>query len=332
MQPIYDFISSAKHDIDMTMYELVDPTVTGLLVTAAKNGVRVRVILDQNLEMSDNTPAYNALSAVGGNLTVHWANPVYSATHQKTITIDGTTSAIMSLNLAEQYYPTTRDFALVTTDPAVVAAVEATFEADIANSAVTPGGPNLVWSPTNSQSALLALINGAKTSLLVENEEMSYDVIIAALAAAAMRGVDVQVVMEGSGEWYSAFAELQAAGVKIATYRDAAIYIHAKVIVTDYGTSTASVFIGSENFSHASLTANRELGIVTTDSATMTSVHNTLAKDFSGATPFVLRPMDAGTPPHDAGAGDAALKSDATDAGSPKPGDAGADATDATHD
>jgi cardiolipin synthase A/B len=300
MAPVYAFMSSAKHSLDMTMYELNDTTATNLLVTAAKNGVTVRVILDQNLEMKDNMGAYNALSAAGSNVTVHWANPSYAATHQKTITVDRTTSAVMSLNFAEEFYATTRDFALITTDPADVAAIETTFEADLANAAITPpNGTNLVWSPTNSEVALLALINGAKSSLLVENEEMSYDEIISALTRAASRGVDVKVVMNESREWDQAFDTLTAAGVKVVTYHDAAIYIHAKVIVADFGMSTAHVFLGSENFSHASLTENRELGILTTDLPTMTSINGTLTKDYEGATPFV--PMNDGGPsPSDA--------------------------------
>ena len=39
-------------------------------------------------------PAYNTLSAA--TVQVHWADTTYAATHQKTITIDGTTSAIMT--------------------------------------------------------------------------------------------------------------------------------------------------------------------------------------------------------------------------------------------
>src|SRR6202041_2892118 len=141
--------------IDMTMYELVDTTFTGLLTTAAANGVTVRVILDQNLEKTDNTPAYNTLSAT--TVQVHWADPTYAATHQKTITIDGTTSAIMSLNLAAEEYSTSRDFAVIPTDAADVAAIETTFAADFASTAITPPtGDDLVWSPTNAKSSLVA--------------------------------------------------------------------------------------------------------------------------------------------------------------------------------
>jgi phosphatidylserine/phosphatidylglycerophosphate/cardiolipin synthase-like enzyme len=69
--------------------------LTTLLTQAAASGITVRVILDQNLEMQSNTTAYGALMT--GGVQVHWANPTYAATHQKTITIDGTTSATMSM-------------------------------------------------------------------------------------------------------------------------------------------------------------------------------------------------------------------------------------------
>jgi cardiolipin synthase A/B len=320
MKPIYAFLSSAKHKIDMTMYELNDPVATNILVTAAKSGVTIRVILDQNLEMKDNTAAYDALSALhASNVDVHWANPTYAATHQKTITVDGTTSAVMTLNLAAEFYSTSRDFALITSDPTDVAAIETTFAADLVNASITPpDATNLVWSPTNSQAALLALINGAKSSLLVENEELSYDTIVSAFASAASRGVDLKLVMEDSRDYAANFAMLEAAGAKVATYHEADIYIHAKVILADYGTSTASVFLGSENFSHASLTENRELGIITSDPATLASIHGTLTSDFNGATPFVPPPSDAG-PPTDAMPSDAA-----SDAG---PGDASGDSS-----
>jgi phosphatidylserine/phosphatidylglycerophosphate/cardiolipin synthase-like enzyme len=46
------------------------------------------------------------------------------------------------------------------------------------------------------------------------------------------------------------------------------------------------VFLGSENFSSASLTRNRELGLISKDSAILTSTHTTLTNDFTGATPW----------------------------------------------
>ncbi len=283
---IYDLISSATKSIDMTMYELSDTTVEDLLAQAASNGVKVRVILDQNLEKSNNEAAYTYLSDHG--VSVHWANSKYHATHQKTITVDDATTAIMTLNFTPQYYSTTRDFAVIENDANDVAAIEATFNKDFTNSSVTPGdGDDLVWSPTNSLSSLEGIINGAKTSLLVENEEMSDSSIVSALEAAAKRGVDVHIIMTNDGSYTTEFKALKKAGAHIATYtEDAPLYIHAKVVLADYSKSDASVFIGSENFSSDSLGENRELGLIVSNAAIMASINTTLASDFEGGTAY----------------------------------------------
>ena len=46
------------------------------------------------------------------------------------------------------------------------------------------------------------------------------------------------------------------------------------------------MFVGSENFSSASLTGNRELGLIVNDSAVLSSVDKTVAGDLSGGTPW----------------------------------------------
>lgn len=285
LTPIYNLIQSATQSIDMTMYELVDTQAQSLLCQAATNGVAVRVILDQNLEYNNNLSAYNQLNSCGAQAV--WAWTKYDATHQKSIVIDGTTAAIMSLNLTSRYYSTSRDFALIENDAADVAAIESTFNADFQSQTITPPvGDDLVWSPTNAKTQLLSVINSAQTSLQVENEEMSYSTIVTALENAAKRGVAVTVCMTNTSNTYATeFNALKKAGVNITTYAATApLYIHAKAIVADYGTASARAFMGSENFSSNSLNYNRELGLITTDANTLTQLHNTLASDYAGGT------------------------------------------------
>jgi phosphatidylserine/phosphatidylglycerophosphate/cardiolipin synthase-like enzyme len=287
LQPIYNLLSSAKKSIDMTMYELSDTQVTTILTTAAANGISVRVILDQNNEKADNTTAYNTLTA--GKVAVHWANPVYACTHQKTITIDSTTSAIMTLNLTPEDYSTTRDFAVITNDPADVAAIESTFNADFTNATVTPPtGDNLVWSPTNSRSAITALINSAAKSLLISQEEFDDPGMQSAVTAALKRGVAVTLVQENlKGEYSSVLNALKAAGAVIATYSSrTGYYIHAKTVLADYATPQASLFVGSENFSTDSLNDNRELGLIFNDPGCINGVHTAITADYNNGTKF----------------------------------------------
>ncbi|MBV9846218.1 MAG: hypothetical protein JOZ47_14280 [Kutzneria sp.] len=284
---VYSLVNGAQRSIDLTMYELTDTTAETDLGNAAARGVAVRVILDVNREKSKNQAGFTYLSSHG--VQVVWADTAYAATHQKTLTVDGTTSVIMTGNLTSQYYATSRDFAVIDTAPADVSAIEQVFAADFAHNAVTPGdGADLVWSPTDSQTKLLALISSARSTLQVENEEMGLASVVTALEDAAKRGVRVQVIMTNTADQYaSQFDALTAAGVQVSTYAaDASLYIHAKAIVADYGSPSAQVFLGSENFSSYSLTKNRELGLVVSDPAVLTSVHDTLAGDFTGGTPW----------------------------------------------
>lgn len=286
---IYNLISSAKKSIDITIYELTDITVTSMLGKAAAAGVTVRVILDQNDEKRSNTPAYTYLQQ--NKVGVHWANPTFAVTHQKTITVDDATSAIMTLNLTPSAYATTRDFAVITNNAADVAAIVTTFNADFANKSITPPtGENLVWSPTNSSSSLLALINGAKHSLLISQEEFDDPQIASALASALKGGVSVTLVQENQeGKYNSVLTPLKKAGAKIAVYTSTSpksYYIHAKSVLADYGTPQAKLFLGSENFTTDSLTKNRELGLIFSDSACMSGVEDAITADFKGGTAF----------------------------------------------
>jgi cardiolipin synthase len=284
--PIYRLITGARSSVDLTMYELADSKAEADLAADAARGVDVRVILDQHLERSANTAAYDYLS--GHGVHVQWG-PVGTTYHQKTLSVDDSTSVIMTGNLVAYDYPGTRDFAVIDTNRADVAAIVAAFNADFHGRAITPpDGTDLVWSPTNAQVSVLAVINGATHSLAVEDEEMDDPAVTSALAAAAQRGVHVTITMTADPEWDQAFAELARAGVHIRLYPDepSALYIHAKAIVADAGRAGQQVLVGSQNFSIASLDYNRELGIRTHDPAVVASIAATVAADYAGATPF----------------------------------------------
>jgi len=283
IEPIYALIASARKSIDLTMYELVDTNADLALELAASRGVVVRVLLDVNREKSANQGAYDELTDM--KVHVAWADPRYAATHQKTLVIDDSVAAVMTLNMTSRYYSSTRDFAVIDRIPSDVAAIEQVFDADFAHkTTVTPAATDLVWSPHQSEPVLVALINSATASLLVENEEMSDKQVTAALVSAAQRGVRVTVVMTDETDWHAAFATLVAAHVVVRIYAaTASLYIHAKVIVADAGTSRQRAFVGSENFSAASLNENRELGLETTNPTIVAGLTTTLNSDAAGA-------------------------------------------------
>ncbi|QMU75360.1 cardiolipin synthase [Streptacidiphilus sp. PB12-B1b] len=278
---IYSFINSATSTLDMTMYELKDTTAVNDLIAREKAGVKVRVILDRE-ETSTNSSAYSALKAAG--VGVVYSSSSFTYTHQKTITVNGDESLILTGNLTSEYYPTSRDYGVFDNDQTDVAAIEKVFAADYAHTSITPSdGDNLLWSPTTAQSRLLSVINGATTTLDVEEEEFSDTAVVNAIVADAERGVTVRVVLETPSDYSSEVNKVEDAGGTVVGYSSSTgFYIHAKAIVADYGLSTQNVEAGSMNITSNSLGSNRELGIILKDSGVASVIETAFNSDYAG--------------------------------------------------
>jgi phosphatidylserine/phosphatidylglycerophosphate/cardiolipin synthase-like enzyme len=296
--PVLKMIDDASTSVDLVMYELDDAQVEAALAADERRGVVVRVLLSAGYDGASSTvngPAYNFLLAHG--VAVRWSPSYFSLTHEKSLVVDSARALIMTFNLTSKYYATGRDFGIIDGDARDVAAMERTFGDDWRGSGVNDSeraslggnngdaGDDLVWSP-GSEDALIDLISSAQKSLYIYNEEMADMDVTKALIDAAERGVAVSVVMTGADEWKWDFAELATAGVHVRTYADdasAPLYIHAKVIVADAGSASARAFVGSENFSAASLGENRELGIMVSDPMIIESLMKTFSADWRNA-------------------------------------------------
>jgi phosphatidylserine/phosphatidylglycerophosphate/cardiolipin synthase-like enzyme len=280
---IYNFIETATSSLDMTMYELSDTTVENDLVNLEQSGVDVRVILDQK-EKSTNQAAYNTLSA--GGVGVVWSSTSFTYTHQKTITVNNDESLILSGNLTSSWYTTTRDYGVFDSDQNDVNAIVAVFNADYAHESITPSdGDNLLWSPTTAENRLLSVVNGATSTLDIEEEELSDPALVDAVVQQAENGVAVRVVVEDPSDYSSEIQEIEDAGGQVVGYDSSdALYIHAKAVVADYGLSDETVEVGSMNWTSNSLEDNRELGIILTDSSVVETVENQFNSDFAGGT------------------------------------------------
>jgi cardiolipin synthase len=285
MAPIYDFMRQATSTLTMTMYELVDPTAERILASDAARGVHVRVLLDSALENTRNRPAQTFLASHA--VTVALA-PASRITHQKTICIDDDSCLVMSLNMVASDYSSTRDVAVPDSDAGDVAAIEATFAADFAGHSIdATAADHLLWSP-GSETGLLRVIAGAHHTLQVENEEMASSAVTDALAAAARRGVSVNICMTADSSYTRALDQIAAAGGHVHLYPDRAgvLYIHEKLIIADPGTASATAAVGSINFSTSSMSYNRELDLILDNGdapAQIAALSAAFQRDFGGA-------------------------------------------------
>lgn len=286
--PFLAMIDAARRSVDLTMYEQFDQRVDRALAADARRGVDVRVLLNGGYyseHEGTNAAAYAYLSAHG--VHVRYTPTYFALTHQKTLTVDDSESAIMTLNF-DGSYASTRDFAILDRQPADVAAIVATFDADEAGRRIAPsrGTGDLLWSP-GAAATVVSLIGSAARSIDLEDEEMDYAPATSALCAAARRGVAVRIVMTADSEWNSAFARLRGCGVSIRLYHGERYYIHAKLLIVD----GRRALVSSQNLSRGSLQNNRELGIVLTDRRIVGALARAFDADYAnapgtGADPF----------------------------------------------
>ena len=197
----------------------------------------------------------------------------------------------MTMNLDTDAPKYNREYLAQDTTAADVAEAESIFEADYAQTSITPTG-NLVVAPSppnNAASTLLQLILSATTSIDLEAEEIDDSgtateaKVFAALVAKAKAGVAVHLVLEDSSEstQSSAVAALQAAGGEVRGYAytgGTGLDIHAKALVAD----GARAYVGSENFTGGSLGYNRELGVYFETPSEVAKIVTTITSDFAG--------------------------------------------------
>jgi len=294
-------ISQAK-DIRLTIYELDDQAVVNAMVQAKQGGANVQVIFnyysfveghktDPNNNPDAGEGAVNTKSVFSSAPTpvpfVN-ANNYYAVTHQKTFIFDQNSAMIMSMNLQPSYFGGTRDFAILTTDQGEVQEALWVFNQDYQDS-LTPKSDlqeeSLLWSNGSpdggtSRPKLTELINSATKSVAVYTEEIaSYsaskpvDPILTALIDQANKpapnAVNVQVITAemSSNIKYDPNLPTRCYLTQNGVHANPmlttpSLYMHAKMVLVDYGLPGARAYIGSVNLSPGSMDYNRELGII----------------------------------------------------------------------
>jgi cardiolipin synthase A/B len=279
-------ISGAEAQIWLTMYLLTSSEMVDALIAAHAAGLDVRVLLEAQPYGAEtaNDGAEARLRAAGVD-----ARSLRRATglvHAKSMIVDGRTAYVLSLNFTTAGLSKNREYAIVDADPADVARAMEVFACDLLGSTPASVGPrpdHLLVSPIDSRQRLGQAIDGARQTLRIEMEELSDDALTEALIAAEGRGVSVVVVVPGDGRSPAtdlSLARLGAAGVEVRAL-DAPV-VHAKAMVVD----ALEVYVGSVNFSRASLDDNRELGLLFDDAGAAALIDQTIEADARAGRPW----------------------------------------------
>lgn len=286
--PVLEAVHRARSTVWVEAYVLTHRKLVLALGEAVRRGVRVRVLLEQH-PYGEGGPlgpspqvTYQALHRVGAE--VRWTSPAFTVTHSKAILIDDTTAIISTANFTPKGFAVNngkqREFGIIDTRPAVVDALLKVFVADWFRTRLTLADTSLVVSPLNARTAVLDMINTARRSLCIDNEQVSDTGVQAALYAAHLRGVSVRIVLPMRDRRSSlAGLHLTTPG-GIAVRVTITVNMHAKLIVAD----GRRAFVGSQNLADTALDKNREIGVVVDDPGMVDVLARTFEHDWAGAT------------------------------------------------
>ncbi len=281
-------ISGAQKSVWVEMYLLSDRNVLKALEEAAHKSIDVRVMLEMHPFGGGSSPKKVLDQLLAAGAKAQPSDPSFTLTHEKGMIIDGTTAYIMTSNFTRAALggtsggkagTTNREYDIVDSNAQDVQAVIAIFNADWNHTTAQFNDSNLVVSPVNSRNAFTSLIGSARSTILLEGEEMKDSGIEQALIRAAKRGVHIQVILpsasSGSSDSNSeGINTIKSGGVQVK--EDPRLYMHAKIIVVD----GRKAFVGSENISAQSLDQNRELGILVADGSVLNTLQQTFQQDW----------------------------------------------------
>lgn len=259
-------IGSSRARVDVEMYELGRPDIVALLVAARAHGVVVRVVVDPTVDVSNASASRLKASGVAVR-TYPVDDKRHQIDHVKLLIADGE-AVIGGMNWGRNSYRN-HDFVLETRAVGDVDRAAAVFEQDWSLGAGRPAplrplvGPVAQTSPGSEIRTMLegALV-GASRAVRAEVYTLTDPSVIAELALARRRGLDVRLVLDPNQAYnFQAAAMLRAAGVGVRWYPvPVGALLHAKIGLFD-----GLLVLGSANWTLSGLGVNHELDIETRD-------------------------------------------------------------------
>lgn len=300
-------------------HDAIGDALQKILVAKAREGVRVLLLFDELgsnklprkflREMRDAGVQFHHF----GTNRFWWSRLQYNfRNHRKIVVVDGRQAYIGGLNVADEYlgwHPQLgfwRDTHMRITGPAVLAVQLVFFEdwfwasddvpecqpqcheqPEQQNLLVLPTGPADVLD--SWQLFIVEACNHARAKLWIASPYFVPDTgVTSALQAAALRGVDVRLLIPDKADsrlvdWaaYSYYEQILPAGVKIYRYQKG--FLHQKVLLSD-----DYVSVGTGNLDNRSFRLNFEITGFTNDPEFVRQVHEMLDRDFLESLPSSL--------------------------------------------
>jgi phosphatidylserine/phosphatidylglycerophosphate/cardiolipin synthase-like enzyme len=284
--PLVELIGNARQSVYIKQFTFTHSALIDAAIAAHQAGRDVRIMLNPHRSSGDraNDDAFEKLRAAGIN--IQWSSPSFAVTHEKSMVVDNRLAMIATFNFCEKYFSLTRDYGLVTEEPAEVAQVCQCFQADWERHAFHPSPSSaLLWSNRNSRRIMSAFIDSARHTLDIQHPKFVDATILERIVQASRRGVHVRVLCggrHGISEWdvLDTFASLRVLShldVKVRKQKN--LRLHAKLLIVD----GKRALIGSMNIDRSAFDLRRELGAVVAGKAAVGLLGHVFESDWHGA-------------------------------------------------
>jgi cardiolipin synthase len=256
-------IEEARVSLEVEVYEFGRADLVAALIGAHRRGVAVTVIDDP----SESATAATALTLRAEGIDVaDYPIRARMIDHVKLLVADAAVAVVGGINWGAGS-AANHDFD-VELHGTAVGNLARVFSRDL----VTCGRAQLVAAPRPDPAILvgatlpgaeilpmvLALVAGARHTLLVAMYTLTDADVVAAMEAAEARGVAVRVLLDPSERPSDpSAASLRAHGVPVRLYRSSGEKLHAKAAIAD----STSVVVGSANWTVSGFEHNHELDV-----------------------------------------------------------------------
>ena len=282
--PVLEFIGSAQTSLLIKQFTFTDESLIDAVLERKRAGIDVRVMLNAARSGGDraNDETYDRFSAA--DIDVHWANPKFYVTHEKSMVVDEKTALVATFNMCLKYFTQTRDYGVIIDDPVHVAQIVEVFNADWNHDDWVPAVyEGLLWSNSNSRWHMAQFIDSATHRLDIQHPKFVDAVILDRIADAIGRGVKVHVLCGGrhgisEGDVLDTFASLRTLrrfGAKVHKQKN--LRVHAKLLIVD----DERALVGSMNIDRSAFDLRRELGITVTEPAVVARLKAVFQEDWA---------------------------------------------------
>jgi phosphatidylserine/phosphatidylglycerophosphate/cardiolipin synthase-like enzyme len=259
-----DFLKSAQKTVSLKLFTFTHPLFLETVMALHKKGVRVRVMLNSAKATGErlNDTFFEKMKSTG--IEVQWSNPSFLVTHEKSIIVDGKSALLATFNFMEKYFQATRDYGVLTNDPAQVEQVQKCFDCDWKREPFHPlEDVGLAWSPGHARHLVCKFIDRAHKRIDVQHPKFAEPVIFERMLAAIERGVRVRILCGGKHGLhqpdlmysFALWRLMSQAGARVHKQKN--LRAHAKLLVVD----DKQALLGSQNFDQPAFDLRREVAM-----------------------------------------------------------------------